>query len=88
MTKTEEPRVKEYKVSSENLLDKVKELVHQGNVRHIVIKDEKEHTLVEFPLSVGVVGALLLPVWAAISAIAVFASNFTVVVSHSDEPAK
>lgn len=82
---TKQPPVEEFVVSSENLLKRVKELVHEGNVRRIQIKDNNGHPLIEIPLSVGVIGALLVPVWAAVGAIAVFAANFTVVVTREEE---
>lgn len=80
------PRAEEYTVSADNLLDKIKELAHEGNVRRILIRDENGHELLEIPLTVGVVGALLVPVWAAVAAVAVFASHFTVAVTR--EPAQ
>lgn len=73
-------RTEEYQVSGEKLLGKVKELVREGNVRRIVIKNEKGQTLIEVPLTLGVVGAVLLPVWAAIGAIAALATNCTIIV--------
>lgn len=57
-------------VEGDSLLTKVKELVHEGNVRRIRISNEDGEELIEIPMSVGVVGVLLLPVWAAIGAIA------------------
>jgi hypothetical protein len=78
----------EFKVRGEELLRKVKEIVHEGNVRRIIIKDEKGDTYLEIPLSLGVVGALLLPVVAALGAMAALASNFTLqVVRRDDEEA-
>lgn len=68
------------KVKGEELLDKVKELVHQGNIHRIIIKDEKGRTFIEIPVTVGVVGAVLLPVWAAVAAIAAIVAKFTIVV--------
>ena len=58
------------KVSGENLLKTVKDLIAQGNVRHITIKDKDEKVIMEFPLTIGVVGAVFLPVLAAVGAIA------------------
>src|SRR6266487_653818 len=59
-------RKEEFKVTSEMLLTKIKELVHEGNVRRIVIKNDAGFVIAEFPMTAGVVGAILLPVWAAI----------------------
>jgi Domain of unknown function (DUF4342) len=75
----------EFKVRGEELLRKVKEIIHEGNARRIIIKDDKGATYLEIPLSVGVVGALLMPVVAALGAMAALASNFTLqVVRHDD----
>jgi Domain of unknown function (DUF4342) len=62
------------KVESGQLLDKVKELIAEGNVRRIVIK-QQDRTIAEFPLSVGVVGAVFAPMLAAIGAIAALATD-------------
>jgi hypothetical protein len=74
----------EFIVNGEALLSKIKEILHEGNVRKIIIKDDKGTTYIEIPLTFGVVGALLLPVWAAIGAIAALAANFTIVVEKSE----
>ncbi|NIR36516.1 MAG: DUF4342 domain-containing protein, partial [Actinobacteria bacterium] len=58
------------KVRGEELLAKVREVVHEGNVRRLMIVNEEGRTLIEIPLTIGVIGAVLLPVWAAIGAIA------------------
>lgn len=79
------PLVEETQVSGDGLLAKVRELVHQGNIRRITIKNEKGDELLEIPLTVGVVGALLLPVWAAIGAIAALAANYTLKVERVAE---
>jgi hypothetical protein len=75
----------EFKVSGEDVLKKVKELVKAGNVRRIIIKNEEGKTLVEFPLTIGVVGAALLPVWAAIGAVAALVANCTIVVEKREQ---
>ena len=75
----------EHKVSGERLLSRVKELVHQGNIRRITIKNDEGHTLMEVPLTVGVVGAVLLPIWVAIGALAALAANYTLVVEKVDK---
>jgi hypothetical protein len=81
---SEKPPQEEFKVSGENLLGKVKELVHEGNVRRIIIKNEKGQTLLEVPLTIGVVGVALLPVWAAIGALAALATDCTIVVERKE----
>ncbi len=74
----------EFKVSGEQLISKVKELIQAGNVRRIIIKNEEEKTLVEIPLTLGVVGALLVPAIAAVGAIAALVTNCTIVVEKRD----
>jgi len=75
-------RTEEFRVTGDEVLAKVKELVHEGNVRHIVLKNEEGHTLIEVPLTVGAVGAILLPVWAAIGTIAALVARCTIVVER------
>jgi Flp pilus assembly pilin Flp len=77
---SENNRYEEFHVNGEALLAKIKEIIHEGNVRRIIIKDEKGATYIEIPMTVGVVGLILLPVWAAIGALAALAANFTIVV--------
>lgn len=77
-------QTEEHKVSGENLLGRIKELVHQGNVRRIIIKNSEGHSLLEIPLTVGVVGAVLLPIWVAVGAIAALAKDYTLEVEKQD----
>ena len=77
-------KTQEFKMRGDTLLGKLKELVHEGDIRRITIKNEDGHTLIEIPLTLGVVGALLLPVWAAVGAIAALAASLTFVVERSD----
>ena len=70
----------EFKVGGEDLLKKVKELIQAGNARRIIIKNEKGETLVEIPLTIGAIGAILLPALAAVGAIAALVTNCTIVV--------
>jgi hypothetical protein len=62
--------------------------VHEGNIRRIIIKNEEGQTLIEIPLTIGVMGAILLPVWAAIGAIAALAAKLTIVIERVDEVKK
>ena len=81
-----EPEKKhEFKVKGEELLKKVKELVHEGNIRRLIIKDEKGSTFMEIPVTVGVVGLALAPVLAAVGALAALASSFTVEIVKTGE---
>lgn len=70
----------EFKVSGEQLLAKLKELLHEGNIRRIIIKDKDGKTLIEFPLTLGVVGVILAPTLAAVGAIAALVTEATIVV--------
>jgi hypothetical protein len=76
------PHTEEFRVSGEAVLAKIKELVREGNVRRITIKNEEGRTLIEIPLTIGVIGTVLLPVWAAIGAIAALAANLTLAVER------
>jgi hypothetical protein len=84
----EEICTERHKVTGEKLLQTVKRLIHEGNVRRITIKDEQDRTIIEIPLTVGVVGALLLPALVAIGAIAALAADLTIEVEKVAEPAK
>jgi hypothetical protein len=77
-------RTEEFQVSGEKLVARLKELVRQGNIRHITIKNEEGKTLIEVPLTIGVVGAVLLPVWAAIGAIAALVTKCTIVIERDE----
>lgn len=74
--KTEE----EFIIDGEKLTAKVKELINEGNVRRIIIKNKEDKVLVEFPVTVGVVGALIAPILAAVGAIATLVAECKVVV--------
>jgi len=80
----ERVQIDEYEVSGDDLLHKIKELVHEGNIRRIIIKNEDGEKLIEIPLTLGVVGIALLPVWAAIGAIAALVADCTIVVEKID----
>jgi hypothetical protein len=82
----EKVHFEEFKIDGDKLISEIKKIIHQGNVRKIIIKNDKGDTLIEVPLTVGVVGAILLPVWAALGAIAALTANFTIVVERVDEP--
>ncbi len=76
-------KTSEYRVRGDNLVAKIKEILHEGNVRRIIIKNGEGKTLVEVPLTIGVVGAVLAPVWAAIGAIAAMAADLRIVVEKT-----
>ena len=74
----------EISVSADNLVKKVKELLHEGNVRRIIIKDEAGKILLEMPVTVGVVGVILAPWLAALGAIAALATRCTITVERRE----
>jgi len=78
----------ELKVKGGELLEKIKELIHEGNVRRIIIKDEEGKTFLEIPVAVGIIGALVAPILAAVGAIAAVAAKFTIEVVRAEEPQK
>lgn len=75
-------RTEEFKVSGDEVIARVKELVHQGNIRRITIKNNEGKTLIEIPMTIGVIGAVLLPTWAAIGAIAALVADLRIVVER------
>jgi hypothetical protein len=77
-----------FKVSGEDLLKKVKEIIKEGSVTRIVIKNEDEKTLVEMPLVVGAVGAIIAPMLAAVGAIAALVTNCTIIVERNSDAKK
>jgi hypothetical protein len=74
----------EFTVSSDNLIERVKELLHEGNVTRIIIKDEKGRVLLEIPATVGVIGAIIAPWLAALGVIAALATNCRIVVERKE----
>lgn len=81
-----EARVAEHKVAGEKLVARVRELLHEGNVRRLIVKSEEGTIVMELPLTVGVVGALLLPAWVALGAIAALAAHYRIAVEHDAVP--
>jgi Domain of unknown function (DUF4342) len=73
-----------FKVAGTHLVDAVKKLIHEGNVRRVIIKHET-HTVAEFPLTVGVIGAVVAPVLAAVGAIAILVKDCTVEVERETD---
>jgi hypothetical protein len=79
--------VDEFQIKGEEMLAKIRELVHEGNVRRIIIENADGKTVLEVPLTVGVVGALLLPTAAAIGAVAALVTDCTIRVFRQEGPA-
>jgi len=78
--KKQNENTEEFKVKSSDLLKKVQDVIKEGNARRIIIKNEKDEVIVEFPLTIGAIGIILAPLFAAIGAIAAIATNCTLVV--------
>jgi hypothetical protein len=77
-------RTEEFQVKGDEIVAKIKELLHEGNIRRVIIKNEDGRTLIDIPLTIGVVGALLVPQLAAIGAIAALVAHGTVVVEKTE----
>jgi hypothetical protein len=74
----------EYSVSGSNVVDKVRDLLHEGNVTRVIVKDEKGATLLEIPATVGVIGTVIAPWLAALGVIAALATNCKIVVERRE----
>jgi len=74
----------EFKVSGDQLVGKIKQLIKEGNIRRIIIKREDGETLMELPLTIAVVGTVLAPVLAAVGALAALVANCTIVVERKN----
>jgi hypothetical protein len=77
-------RTEEIKIDGGKVLDKIKELIHQGNIRRIILKNEEGKTLIEIPLTLGLVGAALLPILAAVGALAAVVTRMVIVVEKTE----
>jgi hypothetical protein len=76
----------EFKVKGEELVEKVKQLLHEGNVRRLIIKDESGKVYLEIPVTFGVIGALFAPMLAAVGAVAAMVANLKIEVVRDPEP--
>jgi hypothetical protein len=74
----------EFTVSSSDLIEKVRQLLHEGNVTRIIVKDERDRTLLEIPATIGLIGALLAPWLAALGAITALATNCKIIVEKRE----
>ena len=79
-------RIEEFTLNGDQVVAKVKELIREGNVRRLSIKNEQGNTLIEVPFTLGLIGAALLPVFAAIGALAALATRCTIVVEREESP--
>ncbi len=78
----EERKTEEFKVSGEDLMAKIKAIIREGNARKITIKDKEGKEILSFPLTVGVVGIALAPIFAAVATIAALATECTIVIER------
>ena len=78
--------VDEIQVLARDLVEKVKSLIHEGNVQRIIIKDEQGHTFIEIPVTFAAIGAIATPVLAAVGAISALVAKFTIVVERKEAP--
>jgi Domain of unknown function (DUF4342) len=80
-----EKAFEQFKVAGKDLGDKIRDLIHEGNVRRIIIKDEHGHTFLEIPLTLATIGVVAAPILAAVGAIATVVSKCEVVVERTTE---
>jgi len=80
---TRHTKTEEFKVSADDLVKTVKQLFHEGNVRRIIVKDEKGKPLLDIPVTIGVVGTIIAPWLAALGVIGALATNCTIVVERA-----
>ena len=76
----------EFRVRGEELVEKIRQLIHEGNVRKLIIKDEDGKVYLEIPVTFGVIGALMAPMLAAAGAVAAMVANLKIEVVRNDEP--
>lgn len=77
-----------YNISGENLLKKIKELFNESNVTKITIADKNEKEIISFPVSIGIVGLVLAPVFAAVGALAAIVTECKIIVERKDAEPK
>ena len=75
----------EFKVNGKDLLNKIEEIIKEGNIRRIIIKNDEGKTFIEIPLTIGIIGVLAAPVMAAVGALAGIVANFTVEVIRKEQ---
>lgn len=84
-TVAERTRTERVKVNGDSLRDKVEELLHEGNVRRIVVKNSEDHAVMELPLTLGILGVVVAPMLAAVSAIAGAAADWTLEIERRED---
>lgn len=88
MTEKDNSNQESFKVSGDEILSKVKEIIKEGNARKIIIKNDKDVTIIEFPVTVGVIGVVLAPIFAAVGALTALATDCTIIVEKRDNEPK
>ncbi|MBI9070328.1 MAG: DUF4342 domain-containing protein [Melioribacteraceae bacterium] len=78
-------KTEEFKVKGKELLKKIEELIHEGNVRRIIIKDADDKTFIEIPLTIGVIGVIAAPIAAAVGALAGLVASFKIEVIRTED---
>lgn len=81
---SERTYTEEFRVEGEKIIAKIKELLHEGNIRKVIIKDKDGKVLMEIPVTIGVVGVLIAPQFAALGAIAALLTEATVIVEKTE----
>jgi hypothetical protein len=84
MTQKEKSTQESFKVTGDEILAKVKEIIKEGNARRIIIKNDKDETIIEFPLTIGAIGVVLAPVFAAVGTLAALATSCTIIVEKKN----
>jgi len=84
MTQNEKSNQEYFKVSGDELISKVKEIIKEGNATRIIIRNEKDETILEFPLTVGAIGVVLAPIFAAVGTLAALVTHCTIIVEKRD----
>ena len=80
MEQNEKSNHESFKVTGDEILSKVKEIIKEGNARKIIIKNEKDEIIMEFPLTIGAIGVVLAPIFAAVGTLAALATHCTIIV--------
>ena len=75
-------KTEEFKISGEDLLEKIKEIIRQGNAKKITIKNKEGNEILSFPVTIGIAGIVLAPIFAAVGAIAALATECTIVIER------
>lgn len=88
MVQNEKSNHESFKVSGDEILSKVKEIIKEGNARKIIIKNDKDEIIMEFPLTIGAIGVVLAPIFAAVGTLTALATNCTIVVEKRNSEDK